>query len=116
MGTDSIRYHYALQWGALDTLTDPFGHTFAWQYDADGRMTQLARHAERTDTTNVELTRYDADSRLQYRRIVRRTSMVLADSLTYGRRGKVVRNVLNGDSLAYTGFRIPGATAMTIKM
>jgi RHS repeat-associated protein len=102
MGTDSIRYHYAPQWGALDTLTDPFGHKFAWTYDADGRVTQLARHAERTDTTNVELTRYDADSRLRYRSIVRGSSTVLADSLTYDRRGKVVRNVLNGDSLAYT--------------
>lgn len=102
MGADSIRYHYVAQWGALDTLTDPFGHKFAWQYDNDGRVSQLTRYAERMDTTVVEQTTYDVDSRLARRTIMRGATALLRDTLVYDRRGKVVRNAWAGDSIAYT--------------
>jgi hypothetical protein len=62
------------------------------------------QHQHRSELTPRSLRRRGTtgDGRLRFRSIVRGATTILSDSLKYDLRGKVVRNYLNGDSLAYT--------------
>lgn len=102
-GHDSVAYAFDRQTGVLDTVRDLSGNQFRYKYDVDDRLIRLTRFAQSADSV-WETDAYDADSRLVRRVQANGTQTFHSDSLLYNRRGRVLKNALEGDSTGYSSF------------
>ena len=90
-------------------MTDPYGNVFHYQYDADGRIRELTRLAQRADSM-IETRDYDALSRMIHRVQMAGTTVLHADTLSYDALGHITANTHTGETAQYDMTRsgIPG--------
>ena len=81
-------------------MTDPYGNVFHYQYDADGRIWELTRLAQRADSM-IETRDYDALSRMIHRVQMAGTTVLHADTLSYDALGHITANTHTGETAQY---------------